>query len=1035
MNLNEYLRTGTCRVLLHTALYVPLALLAAGSRALAERDVEFVTELRQQGFRQLAEKEADRLLAREDLDEDTRVALTLEKARIARARAVTTRKGEAAQIKLVISARNALRAFLERYPARPERVDADFELQFLNRVLGQLRARRARFEASASRRAEFAKMARTALNEAADGYKRLRLDFASRRDALNSRAKKLRDLYDAERAKSTPDRNALRDIERKLEKLTGEINAAERSIIQCYYLAADSSARLGEALQKIPGYAEKGKAILEDACKLYDELFDTYKKTPYIETAYMSLCESVRAMCLAGDAQRAHRRIQAETAYFLITYREQIKKEDLFKKILARMRYVTAEVLNNIGRYKEARTQARLVTRGRGGRDFSGGARLEIARSYKGEGDIGSAARILGRLISEAGPYRRDAMDILLDWVKESPEIAAKFPTEIQFNVAMRLFAERRYRETAPILTALVKKSAGRGETKWAAKSLLCLAEIRYRRALAEKSELEGDGRISEGRAAYISGLKEAVGIIMDRLVARYGRSGDPGVPGVVRQSLYYALDWQNRILQHEPGSAQEARLEDILATFNRLFPGAPDIPDAGYLRGARLETEGRYAEAIEQYLRVSPERNQALVAKLRAALCRYRLYSDGKPHGVDEFSALWKELNEGIKTVSRALDADSPKLEEIERTRFAAALSEGEYVRALLLFSAGEEEVRAVLGRGANKHEKVKEMLADFARRYPSSAYLAQAAFMLARSKIALGEAEAAEDDVERLKQTPKLFKISLAALRDSYYNLYLQAEKRHDGDAARKFGEKYIAFAGQFAGAFREEMTADDMLRMGDYLYRCGERARAEDALSGAWRRVKEKLAEDGRAAPEDVKRAKAALRNAGEKLGEILIAGDDPEKLKKALEIYETLLPMRREALQGKCAGQRELENALKNDPLILHYRTRHAVAAISLQAVAGGEVPDFDSLTAAVKTLAQAARVRERFTREWWLMEYWMAYGLFLQRDFDSASRIIRNVRAVSGGFSSKNGAGEVGLRGKNFKTLFEELDKKIAFEQG
>ena len=1012
-----------------------LALLAAfTTHAIAERDVEFVAELRRRGFGRLAEKEINRLLARADIDEDTRVALLLEKARVAEDQAVAAGHDETLQIRLITRAQDSLRAFIKGYPRRPERVDADFELQFLNRVLGQLYARQARFEVDRARRAELTRMARLALGETVAGYKRLRGDYARRRDQLKAEAEKQQRLYEAERAKPGPHGSILRDIEEKLDELAERVNSAENYVIRCDYLAANSTGRLGKALKQIEGHEREGDSLLDKAFALYDKLFDTYKKTPYMEVAYTALCESVRVLCLAGKTEQAHKRIQAEIIYYLTTCREQIEEEELSKRVLARMRCVSAEALNALGRYEEARAQARLAMRGPAGRSFSDAAKIEIAKSFMGQGDAANAADALSEIASKAGPFRRDAIDLLSEWIKQNPGISSKFPPSVQFNLAVTLFGRRRYEETSRVLSALVSKTTGSDEVEWDPKSLLYIARCRYRQALAEKTTLEGEGRITEGKIAYLEGLKEAVSIIMDGMVAKFGGSKNPDVTAVVRRSLYYALDWQNRIRRFDSGKAEEVRLENILAAFNDFFPGAPSIPDAHYLRGARLEIEGKYADAVREYEAVSPKRNQAVVAGLRAALCRYRLYRANHSPSVDEFIALWKELNENIALVEQILSDDSSRLEEFERAQFGDSLSDGEYVRALLLFNSTDEETRAVLGENGNRHESVKKLLGGYAGRHPSSAHLSRVVFMLAWSRIALGEADAAEADVERLKENPELYRNSLAALRDGYYNLYLKAGKSGDRDAARKFADKFIGLASRFAADFPEALTSGDMMRMGNCLYSSGRYDEAEKMLSPAWDSLEKEVKSDGYPTPESRARARAALRSIGEKLGEILIACGSPDRRRKTLQIYDRLLDLRREALQADHDDERALEAALKKDPVALHYRTRRAMAVISLQGPADGELPALDALMKAVETLARTARMRERFSREWWLTEYWLACGLFLQRDFESATRVIRNISVLTDGFSDEKGAGDIALQEKTFRKLFDELSRKIEIEQ-
>lgn len=958
-------------------------------------------------------------------DEDA--ALLLEKARAVEDVASSGAGDEEGMARLIVGAREALGAFIRLHPDRPDRAEIDFEMQCLSRVLGLLRARQARFETDAARRDEFIRMARLALDDASAGCERLRGDFERRRGALKDEAEKRRRLRDAEAAKPAPDAAALQEIDTELDGLAGKIAAAEYRTIQCDYLAADCAAILGETLRKIEGGGE-GDLLLDRAAGLYDKIFDAYKKTPHIEIAYMALCESVRAGA-PGGAGEAARRIQAETTHFLVTRGEQIEKEALLRRILARMRLAAAETFNALGRYEEARAQADLVLRNREDLDFGDKAKIEIAKSLKGGGDIANAARTLGEVIG--GPYRGDAIDILAEWADASTDIAAKFPAEIQLALAARLFAGRRYDDARRMLSDVARQASGAEDDKWAAKALLYLARCRHAQALAQKSGLEASGRAAEGMTEYLAGLEEAVSVVTERMAPKYGRSGDEARADVL-QALYYALEWQNQMLLQDPRQKNLEKLENIRAQFKDLFPDSPSVPDANYLRGVRLETEGRCAEAVESYGAVSPGGNAALLARLRAALCRCRIFRGGG-RTPEEFAALWREMSEAIESVARKLDEDPSPLSEVERARFASSLADGEYARALLIFSAAAEDVRLALGEGANRYQEVGRLLGDFVDRHPSSPYTGQVSFMLAHSRIMLGETEAAEADVERLRGEPELYKNSLAALRDGYYNLYLLARKSGDAGAARKYGEKYIDFALRLRSGFPGDLAPDDMLRMGEYLYGANRPREALDILSGAWKALDEGLG-GAYSAPEAAARAKAALRAVGERMGEIIVLDGGAENLKQAARIYDRLIELRREALRADLEDKRGLDAAIEADPSVLHYRTRRAMAAVSLQSLAGAEMPDLDSLMAAVRTLAQAARARKQLTDEWWLAEYWLAHGLLLQRDFDSASRVVRNVFAVSGGYGDGSGAGGTAVRGKTFRELFEELNKKIEIEQ-
>jgi len=1011
-----------------------LALFAAFcSPARAERDTDFVAKLRQGGFTQLAEMETNRLLAKTDLNEDSRVALLLEKARILELKAVAAQLDDNTQIELIGKAQDVLKAFINQYAARPEKTDAAYELQFLNRVLGLLYVRKAQFETDPNACNDLVAKGRAALDEASAGYGALRQEFEKRRDDIKAQLQAQNDLHDKEAAKLKPSLAVLKGAERKIHELEGKLSAAEFSVIQCRYLEADSVGGLGKALKKIPGHEAEGDGLLDKAITLYNGLFSDYRKTPYIEVAYRSLSEAVRMQCLRGQAEDAYRRIQTETVYFLTTYRQEMEKDPAFKRIAAYMHLVTAETLNALGKYKEAEGEAKLA--GLGPQNpLKDDADVEIATAYKGEGNIDGAASLLADVIARNSGAQRGAIDLVLQWIKEKPEIRAKFPADVQYNLAMLLYNQRRYAETENILSALVESVSGADETKWAPPSLLYIALVRCKQAEAKKAELTAAGNEADGKAAYVDGLKNAVSVIMDRLVVKYGGDKTPEGQSVLRRALYLALDWQNQVVTLGGEKEQKTRLEDILAAFNSIFPGASNIPDANFLRGVGLETDGKYQEAIDAYSAVAPDRNQSVIAKLRIALCNYRIYRQKKNQPVEEFKKQWDALNAGIDAVNAKLNDPAAKLEESEKAQFTTALAEGEYIRALLLFYASDKEAAAVLEAGADKNRRIIDLVNAFMQRYPDSAYAAQATFMLAHSKIAVGEGEAAEADVQRLEaQGGELYQNALAAIRDSYFNLYLEARKKQDNDAARKYGEKFIAFAAKFAEKFPEAVSAGDNMNMGNYLFQAGRFDEAAARLRQAWAAFDDGLKNHKFTTPEAKSRAEAALRVVGDRLGEALLNADDADKAKEAGGIYARLYDLRRAQLAENLKGA-ELDKALRVDASARYYAARGAMATVSIQAHAGGELPDMDSLGKAVDILAESARMYKSLIKEWWMVEYWVARGLLTQRDFKMAAKVCDNVKAISGDFKPESGAQDAAVGGKTFKQLFEDLVKEISSAQ-
>jgi len=1035
MNLQERAQTVKNAIAAHgAAACACLALLAVlCSTAHAERDTDFVAKLRQGGFTQLAEMEIDRLLAKANLDEDTRVTLLLEKARILELKAVAAQLDDSAQIELIGKAQDVLKAFINQYAARPEKTDASYELQFLNRVLGLLYVRRAQFEADVNACNDLIAKGRAALDEATAGYGVLRQEFEKRRDDLKAQLQAQNDLHDRETMKLKPDPAVIKAAERKIRELGEKVNVAEFSVIQCRYLEADSVGGLGKALKKIPGHEAEGDGLLDKAVTLYNGLFNDYRKTPYIEVAYRSLGEAVRMQYLRGQAEEAYKRVQTETVYFLTTYRQELEKDPLFKRIASYMHLVTAEALNALGKYKEAEGEADLA--GRGPQNtLKDAADIEVAKSYKGEGNVDRATTLLSEVIARNSSAQRDAIDLILRWLKETPEIRAKFPVDIQYNLAMLLYNERRYAEAEQTLSALVESATGAGEAKWAPSSLLYIALARYKQGESKRAELTTAGKEADGEAAYIDGLKNAVSVITDRLVSKYADNKTPEGQAVLRRALYLALDWQNQIVRLGGEKEQKTQLENILAAFNMIFPGATNIPDANFLRGVGLESDGKYQEAIDAYNAVAPERNQSVVAKLRIALCRYRMYRQTKNQPVEEFTKVWNELGGAIEQVNAKLNDPAAKLEESEKSQFNTTMAESEYIRVLLLFYSTDQEAAAVLGPGADKNRKVIDLVNAFIQRYPNSAYQGQVVFMLAHSKIAIGEGEAAEADVQRLEGQGELYRNALAAIRDSYFNLYIEARKKQDKEAAQKFGEKFITFAMKFAEKFPDAVNAGDNMNMGGYLFQVGRLEEAAARLNLAWNSFDEGLKSGKFASPEAAVRAKEALRIVGDKLGEVLLGSNDLENAKKAGEIYTRLYDLRREELQPNFKKPADLAKALKIDPLARYYTARRAMAAVSAQVHAGGEVPDMDSLVGAVDILAESARMYKSLTREWWMIEYWVARGLFTQRDYKMAAKVCDNVKAISGDFKPESGAQESAFGGKTFKQLFEELGSDISSAQ-
>jgi TolA-binding protein len=1013
------------------AACVCLAVLAGFcSSAWAERDADFIAKLRQGGFTQIAEYEVERLLAKTDLDENTRVALLLEKARILENKAMALQLDEAAQIDLIHKAQAVLKPFITQYANRPEKTDASYELQFLNCVLGLLYVRQAQFESDANAQNQLITKGRGALDEATAGYAVLRQEFEKRRDGLKAELQAQRDLYDKENAKIKPDRAAMKTAERRIAELGEKMSSAEISAIQCRYLEADSVGGLGRALKKTAGHEAEGDAFLDKAVALYNGIFNDYKKTVYIETAYRGLGESVRIQSARGQGEAAYKRIQSETYYFLTTYRQEVEKEPAFKRIAAQLHLATAEVLNGTGKYKEARDEATLAGGGPQS-PVKDEADIEIAKSYKGEGNMDKAATMLGDVIGRDSAAQRDAMDLVLQWLKESPGISSKFSTEVQFSLAMLLYNERRYAEADRVLSGLVQSSSGADKAKWDMQSLLYIAQCRGKQAEARKAQLAAAHKDEESKAAYIAGLKDAVSVVMDQLVSKYGGEKSTEAQAVLRRALYFALDWQNQVVRLGDDKAQKARFESVLETFNKIFPGATNIPDANFLRGASLESEGRYKEAMEAYAAVAPERNQSVVAKLRITFCAYRLYRQKKGQTAEEFTKLWNELKAGMDAAKAKMADAAARIEESEKPQFTMSIMEGEYIRALLLFYATDAEAATVLEAGAKKCEEVIDLSSEFMKRYPDSPYQSQVVFMLVRSKIEAGKEDAAEADVERLKGQRDLYQNALAALRDSYFNLYLEAQTKQDKEAVKKTGEKYINYALRFAQEFSEAVTAGDKVNMGDYMYQAGRLDEAAKLLGQAWESFDGVLRNQKDPQSEDAARTKSALRIVGEKLGEVLVWSDDVEKVKKAGEVYGRLFDFRREELKAKFKNDPAgFEKGLGKDALANRYMTRGAMATVSIQAHAGKELEGMEALVGAVGILEKSERMHKPLTREWWLIEYWVARGMVTQRDLKMATKVCENVRAMSGDFKPQSGAEEAAFGGKTFKELFKQVSDDI-----
>jgi hypothetical protein len=112
-------------------------------------------------------------------------------------------------------------------------------------------------------------------------------------------------------------------------------------------------------------------------------------------------------------------------------------------------------------------------------------------------------------------------------------------------------------------------------------------------------------------------------------------------------------------------------------------------------------------------------------------------------------------------------------------------------------------------------------------------------------------------------------------------------------------------------------------------------------------------------------------------------------------------------------------------------VARYSARLAMAAVAAESVSDREIPDFDALSAAVETLSAAARRETRFSREWWLEEYWLAYGLLLQRDYESASLLLQNMAV--GGYVDEAGS-EALIGGERVEEMFEELNKRLSAAQ-
>jgi hypothetical protein len=286
-------------------------------------------------------------------------------------------------------------------------------------------------------------------------------------------------------------------------------------------------------------------------------------------------------------------------------------------------------------------------------------------------------------------------------------------------------------------------------------------------------------------------------------------------------------------------------------------------------------------------------------------------------------------------------------------------------------------------------------------------------------------GEAEKSLAALE--KDNPELYSDLLRRLRDYYFSKYSDAlaAGRKDGMAAN--GDLYIRIAERFLAAFKENMGAADYIRMASYYFDGRRYREAAPLLQTARAALQAKIKEGSFETPEQKKAAADSLEAVEERLAACYF-DDDP---KAAAEAYKTLEKGREAQLRSEYRTDAEYRQAAAEDGRLLYYGMQRAICDIRIEKDSARPVPDFDTLSKAVSTLSDSLARQRPNSTAWWTVQYWLLYGMYLQRDKDNALRFIANLEASTGGFSEESGALAAGPEGKTFKQLIAELKEKIS----
>ncbi|MFH1549284.1 MAG: hypothetical protein ABIH04_01860 [Planctomycetota bacterium] len=1008
--------------------FVTVVIIAACATeaALAERDVEYVRMLREQRFWEVAEQEADRLLEDPQLDEDTRVGLLLEKARLAKDAALLTFDAEK-QTALIMKARDILSRFLAKYSSRPERFDAQFELHFLGRLLGRALAASAPFETDSTVRASLLARARNVFAGALAGYEDLEKAFLKRENEIKSEIGAAR-----KELRETPvkDSAAADRIARRIDELGRKLTEAGEYIIFCRYLAANCLYQQGSALADSEGLTTQTKNVLNDAIARFDKFFTEYRKTPYIQTAYDALVEMAQCMRLLKKNKEALDRIIGETTRLLVEQRHRIEERPV-KYSLAGLRLAQARLLNDLGRHGEALRLAAQVMGGGYGVNASDAACIEYARALFLKGEHEEGIKQLSKIAESAGPFRFEAKQLLSEWTREDVALTASLPFTTQFDMAMLAYSARDFEHALEIFNSIESATAGRDEPAWDPKCLFQAAYCHYHIGVRKNRELDALGKNDEARTVLALSLAQAVNILWGKLTPRYESSEDSSTRQIVRNSLYLALKWQNDIVRLSSTDENSARLREILKAFNRHFPNSHGVPDDNYLRAVSLEREGKYDDAIGSYQKVHSAKNQSRLALVRIGVCLYHAQRTSAAPRPEDILKAWKALQDGFTAVSDMLNIKGEgELEKFERDDFGAALAEATYYRAAIVFSAGDEQLKDILPEGKDRYSFTAEILKDFDQKYPSSAFEAAASFLKAAALLQGGKTEEVEQILLRLeKNNPDMYRSLLIRLRDVYYTRYIKALEEGDTEAAPGLGALYITAAERFFSAFEEHMTLSDYIRMANYYYDAGRYGQATPLLRRAVAGLEDRLKKGGFESQEAKTAAEESLDALTERLADSLFEGEP----KSARALYAKLEEKKIGELERENPAPSDFQQAFENDAELLRYRSQRAICDVRIEKEAAGPVPDFDLLAEAVKVLAGTAGQVEPNSDRWWAMQYWLACGLYLQKDRETALRFIANLDAATGNFSEGSGALRAGPEGKTFRQLFAELKQNLSAE--